>query len=881
MPSDVRSQLQTTLGDSCTLDRELGSGGMSRVFLATEATLGRQIVVKVLPSETGGTVSVERFKREIAVAARLQHPHIVPLLTAGETNGLPFYTIPFVKGESLRERLVKSGELSVNETLHILRDVAAALAYAHAEGVVHRDIKPENIMLSGGVAVVTDFGVAKAMDVAATAGGSTRSGLTSLGVALGTPAYMAPEQASGDPHVDHRADIYAFGCIAYEMLAGSSPFAGRPPQQLLAAHVTETPESVLKRRPNLPPPLAALVMKCLEKRAGDRPQTADELIAALDAIGTPSGGTMPTGARMRAVTSRRALRIVVAAGALAVAALVYLAWAHSTSFKPFRPGSTTPIAVTAALEMEPALSPDGKLVAYAAQTPAGFRIFVRQISGGRPVLLTQELDGDHRWPRWSPDQSRIAFTANDAAFVVPALGGSPARLIESANGPVLTPAWSPDGKQIAYGDRGGIWVRAVDGGPARIVVRGTFLHSPSWSPRGDRLAYAEGQRLRLDNFSTSSVWTVPVVGGASQLISDSIHVNVSPTWAPDGHSILYLSNVGGSLDVYEQPVRSDGRASAAPFRITTTLNAFTITLSADGKRMAYDVVQNGTNIWMARVTSGAVAHTSSAQRITNEKERIENVALSHDGKWLAYDSNRGGNFDIYKMRLDGAESTRLTTDPANDFGPSWSPDDRRIAFHSTRQRSRDIYTVSAEGSGEVQVTSGPREDYDPAWSPSGQAIAFLGISADSIRVYVVTYGADDRWLAPRALAEISPGGVARNIAWSPHGKRIAFVSGGTIWTVPADGGPPRLVADSVAVGGEPAYVAWSNGGTALYAGVLTPARGSVLRLPVTGGAPRVVLVDDPTHRLARAFISTDDHRIFFTLGAWESDVWVMELTTSP
>src|SRR2546428_248501 len=180
--ADLREQLQSTLGDAYTLERELGGGGMSRVFLAEEKALGRKIVVKLLPHDTAAGVSAERFKREIQTAARLQHPHIVPLLSAGETNGLPFYTMPFVKGESLRARLSRGGELSVNEAVHVLRDVAAALAYAHGEGVVHRDIKPDNVIVSGGVAVVTDFGVSKAVDVAVTEGGHAKTGITSLGV---------------------------------------------------------------------------------------------------------------------------------------------------------------------------------------------------------------------------------------------------------------------------------------------------------------------------------------------------------------------------------------------------------------------------------------------------------------------------------------------------------------------------------------------------------------------------------------------------------------------------------------------------------------------------------------------------------------------------
>jgi len=291
--SDLRDQLQRTLGDAYTLDRELGGGGMSRVFVATEHALGRQVVVKVLPTEMAGQVSAERFKREISLAARLQHPHIVPLLTAGDAGGLPFFTMPLVEGESLRVRLAKHGELPLNEAVRLLREIGAALAYAHEHGIVHRDIKPDNVLLSGGSAMVTDFGVAKALTASSNA---EQNKATSLGVALGTPAYMAPEQASADPNVDHRADIYAFGVLAYELLTGQPPFVGRTPQNLLAAHVTEAPEHVTKRRSAIPPALAAMVMRCLEKRAADRPQTASELVHALDQINTPSGGTVPTSA---------------------------------------------------------------------------------------------------------------------------------------------------------------------------------------------------------------------------------------------------------------------------------------------------------------------------------------------------------------------------------------------------------------------------------------------------------------------------------------------------------------------------------------------------------------------------------------------------------
>ncbi|MBI1808316.1 MAG: serine/threonine protein kinase, partial [Gemmatimonadetes bacterium] len=297
MAGDLREQLQSTLGGAYTLERELGGGGMSRIFVAHETRLGRTVVVKVLPSGLMAGLSAERFEREIRLVAQLQHPSIVPVLSAGDADGLPYYTMPFVAGLSLRARLADGGTLPVAEAVRILRDVARGLEYAHGRGVVHRDIKPENILIAVDGAVITDFGIAKALDASrSVAGGAT---LTEAGTMLGTPQYMAPEQVAGDPNADHRADIYAFGATAYEMLGGAAPFAGRAPHQILAAHVSEAPKPIAAVRADTPPGLAALVMRCLEKDPSHRPQSARELLEALEAVGTPT--TPHTTPRARSV----------------------------------------------------------------------------------------------------------------------------------------------------------------------------------------------------------------------------------------------------------------------------------------------------------------------------------------------------------------------------------------------------------------------------------------------------------------------------------------------------------------------------------------------------------------------------------------------------
>ncbi|MFL5580852.1 MAG: protein kinase domain-containing protein, partial [Gemmatimonadaceae bacterium] len=341
MTVEFREHLQSVLGAGYVLDRELGGGGMSRVFVATETALGRSVVVKVLPPELSSEVSAERFKREIRLVAQLRHPHIVPVHAAGEAGGLLYYTMPFVEGESLRVRLERGGELPVVDAVRLIRDVADALSYAHARGVVHRDLRPDNILLEHAHAAIADFGIAKALEAATQPAGGRGTTLTTVGMAVGTPAYMAPEQAAGDPHADPRSDLYALGVIAYEVLTGSHPFAGRSAQAVIAAHATQSPEPITIRRPGVPATLAALVMRLLEKRPADRPQSADEVLRALDAVAhaeTDGGHT--------AAPRRGARRLVYAGGAaLAIAALVGSVLLSRSRAHDGEPGARKMIAV--------------------------------------------------------------------------------------------------------------------------------------------------------------------------------------------------------------------------------------------------------------------------------------------------------------------------------------------------------------------------------------------------------------------------------------------------------------------------------------------------------------------------------------------------------
>jgi len=340
---EEETRLAKALADRYLIEREIGSGGMAIVYVAKDLRHERRVAVKVLRPEIAAALGRERFLREIRIAAKLNHPHILPLYDSGEADGFLFYVMPFEEGQSLRQTLISEGELPVPKVVRLLRDVVDALVYAHAMGVVHRDIKPANVMLSGRHALVTDFGVAKAVTEA-----TGRDQLTTVGVAIGTPTYMAPEQAVGDDQVDHRADIYAVGILAYELLAGRTPFQGTTPQMILSAHVTQIPEPVTKFRESTPPELAQVVAKCLEKKPADRWQSADELLLRLEALGTPSGGMTPSETQPISPPTKKSRRAVWGVGGvvLAVAAIAAVALLRPWASSPLDPQRVLVLAYT-------------------------------------------------------------------------------------------------------------------------------------------------------------------------------------------------------------------------------------------------------------------------------------------------------------------------------------------------------------------------------------------------------------------------------------------------------------------------------------------------------------------------------------------------------
>jgi Tol biopolymer transport system component/tRNA A-37 threonylcarbamoyl transferase component Bud32 len=891
--TDVLDRLKSALSDRYAIERELGAGGMATVYLAVDLKHHRKVAVKVLRPDLAAALGPERFLQEIEIAAQLQHPNILALYDSGEADGFLYYVMPYIEGPSLRDKLAKEGELPIGDAVRILRDVVDALTHAHKHGVVHRDIKPDNVLLSERHALVTDFGVAKAVSEATRA-----RKLTTEGVALGTPAYMSPEQAVADTHVDHRADIYAVGAVAYELLTGRAPFLGTTPQMILSAHIADTPEPVSKYRESVPPALEELVMKCLEKKAADRWQSAEELLPQLEVLATPSGGVTPTDMRpMAATPSRRRWLVpgVVAATLLVVIAVVlYKVMAPSPLI--ITTGNITQVTRDPGLEFQPAISPNGDEVEYVVGPIGNPRLMVRSsrdIASGGAIRPGEEVAGLHWLPQWTSSGASLRFYA--CQFAARELGSGCAwKEVGKLGGSVRTVsvprvssayAWSPDGTRVAFAVEDSIFAYSVAGGNPELlgvqVVDPWSPHSLAWSPDGRRIAYVNGNAYWRNsaNASDASIWVLDASGDEPVRVTDESTMNLSPQWLPDSRHLLFVSDRDGPRGIYVVEVGPDGPRGPAR-SVLASSDPHSISISADGRRLAYAKFLVTQNIWSISIPQSGVVSIHNAVPVTTGNQVIESHGLSPDGEWIAFDSDLQGEFDIYKQRLRGGSPELVADISGNAFDPDWSPDGSEIAFYTTvplrgTGGMSDVLVVSADGGTPEQLTDFPGFDNNPAWSPDGLTIAYHseGPTGSWPHSKIWTVSRDSiggPWGDPVQLTDF----YCRVPHWAPHGDavvceayddEIVVVSrgGDVLWRYPRSNAGLRSVQ----------YPAFSWDGSRIY---FTGTRG-VWWIPADGGdATKVVAFDDPALTVPVG-VTVGPEDFYLTIAEYESDIWVMDL----
>ena len=884
--SAVSVALQSALAGRYVVVREVGSGGMATVYLAEDVRHHRKVAVKVLRSDLAATLGPGRFAREIEIAAQLQHPHILPVLDSGDAAGFLYYVMPFVEGESLRTRLTARGRLSIGETVRLLSEIADALAYAHAHGVVHRDVKPDNVLLSGRHVLVADFGVAKALST-----GGAGAAITTAGIAVGTPAYMAPEQATADPDVDERADIYALGVVGYEMLTGEPPFSGTA-RAVLAAHAMQPPPPILSQRPDAPPELVQLIERCLAKEPGARWESAQEIAERLENIS--AGGRQFS-------RSGPSPRVLAAVAALAVAAALVIPALRGSDAKRLELGRATQVTFDPGLEMDPALSPNGEMVAYAKGPADRMRIYVRQVSGGQPIAVSPDNGpAPQRQPQWSPDGSSILYQSGDSVYLVPALGGPPRLVGPGVNTRAgrglryfTSKAWAPDGRRFLFNRADSLLVQPLDGDPPRLLARLPIAdpHSFAWSPNGKLIAFVTGNSAftlapsNLGNVGPSSIWVLRADGGAPRRITGGVALNTSPAWMPDSRHLLFVSNQDGPRDVYRVPLDREGAPDGPVDRVTQGLNAQSVSLSSNAHRLAYSTLTISANIWTADIpASGRPADPASARALTVGSDLVEAVCLSHDGKWIYFDSNLHGNQDIYRMPTAGGQIQQVTTNPADDFNGELSPDDREMAFHAVRNGTREIVLMPAAGGPEKTVYGGPYEERWAHWSPDGKSLAFSITEAPlgKAGLFVTQRQDDGSWSTPRKVSSREVQGY-----WAPDGKALLLERGFADWeneqlvryiervwvdtgrmdSIPLPFENASFVGVRVGADGRELFlrVATQGGSVAFWA------------MPVSGGTPRLVLRQQGPDIGGRAYWATDGKRLYFVRSEREGDVFVTEV----
>ena len=806
---DALTRLAPALADRYRVERELGQGGMATVYLADDLRHGRRVAIKLLHAELSAVLGPDRFLAEIKTTAALQHPHILPLFDSGAVDGLLYYVMPYVEGETLRHRLERERQLPVGDALRIAGEVADALEYAHRHGIVHRDVKPENILLGypstgGAHAMVADFGIALAVQQA----GGHR--LTQTGLSLGTPQYMSPEQATGERHVDARADVYALGAVTYEMLAGEPPFTGPTAQAIIAKVLTDRPRPLRELRDTVPVHVAAAVHSALEKLPADRPADSAAFARLL-----ASGGaaTLPVATRRQA--KRQLLLWGVAAAAVAVAVGgAYVIGRHQAeavmpSFPPSRLALLTPQLEgtgVAGLHRQLTLTPDGQSVVFVVQSAAsGNALAAQRLDEGEAGLIPggdglmdprHSVDG-----RWLIAWGSPRAGARESAFRLPAGGGTAVQLPADVD-PRFS-AWgsdgsfwfttpssgalrrlSPDGRVTpVLGNRivGMRLQQVIEPGPWALMVR-----APLGTASGPVLM------INLETGEQDTVLDVPVVEvryAAGFLVyaqtdgrlmaapftparrptsASPVQLATGVSLAGNGIAQFALASNGTVAYVAEEPRSLVFTDRSGAFRLATPerRNYHAPEFSPNGRRLSLDFTgSDGRDVWLLSVAQGTLS------RATFDRDGHD-ATWTPDGRYLSYTSLRSGVFGLYRVRAGGAEPAEsLITSASLGYTGRWLPDGSALLATGADLRPNsgsDILLIRNGGRGPVEpVIANQFQTAYPMPSPDGRWFAYVSNQSGSQEVFVRSLAGQGEEL------QVSQDGGTEPV-WSPDGRELFY-----------------------------------------------------------------------------------------------------------
>jgi serine/threonine-protein kinase len=814
------TRLASALADRYRIERELGQGGMATVYLAEDVKHKRKVALKVLKPELAAVLGADRFVQEITTTASLQHPHILPLFDSGTADGFLYYVMPFIQGETLRDRLNRENQLGVDEAVKIATDVADALHYAHTQGVIHRDIKPENILLANGRPMVADFGIALA--VSAAAGGR----MTETGLSLGTPHYMSPEQATAEKEISARSDVYSLASVLYEMLAGQPPHSGGSAQQVIMKIITETAAPVTQRRRTVPPNVAAALAKALEKLPADRFDNARAFAEALvnaSFAPTDRAAHLPGTAHGLGGVSRT---VFAATAAAAVVATIGFLWALQR--KPAVTASEPVVRV--AVDLPPgerlyasaasnlAVSPQGDRIVFLAQGATAGRLMIRRTNelGARELVAAVVTQ-----PAFSPDGRWVVYAEGNQISKVPADGGASLPLADVPNANVRGFTWLKTDTILMGSDLGMFAMPSRGGTPRRLSsLDSANVTYPVAMPDREHVAFTTG-----GNAATRRLGIISMTTRRSTVLEIAAAMALGMR---EGH-LLYVTS-SGELNAVPFDLKKQ-RATGDPIRLETGIR-----LSSAGAALV-SLSENGSLWYVSGQSTGQLVRVEPGRPevpVLAEQRGYKSPRLSPDGRTIAVEVAARAGSDIWLYDLGSGTFAPLTTDGNGNSVAEWSGDSKRVLFRSIRADKQGIWWRPADGSGPPELLYQPADAINEiVMSPDGRWLLYR--TAPGLRqrdIFAVPMDGDK---TPVLLA----GGPAQEShpRVSPDNKWLAYQSNESgrfeIYVKPFPTGGARVQVSNQG-GSEPI---WSKSGAEIYYRSLN---GGVESAQVKAGTPLVV-----------------------------------------